>query len=317
MQETVSRAPESDVRLRALGVGEIFDRAVTLYVRNVVPFIILTAFVAVPMALSQFFLSSYNSESWQQILAQAQAGKNAAPPVSPPNLLAFVPLLLAVCLQPFMYVAVAALVGRLYRGEPADWRACCGVALRHAGGIVMAVLCAIGIFAAAAIAAVMIVFFAALMTGLLVRAFLPLGLIAALITLAVFLAAGLCFLLVSLSISLAINAIGIEEAPFGRALGEGFARVFSGPEFRKASLVALSLAAVQLGASMLSAAVQGFSELLFHVPALDAAFTGLLVLVTGGFYGAILAVYYFDVRVRREGLDLQAALETMQTQPAP
>ena len=40
-------------------------------------------------------------------------------------------------------------------------------------------------------------------------------------------------------------------------------------------------------------------------------------LVTTSFFGILLAVYYFDVRVRREGLDMQAQIDVLQPAASP
>jgi hypothetical protein len=49
-----------------------------------------------------------------------------------------------------------------------------------------------------------------------------------------------------------------------------------------------------------------------HLHVLNVAITAVISLVTYSFLGILLAVYYFDVRVRREGLDMQAQMERLE-----
>jgi hypothetical protein len=48
-----------------------------------------------------------------------------------------------------------------------------------------------------------------------------------------------------------------------------------------------------------------------HLPGLQAAIEGLARAVITPFAVVLLAVYYFDVRIRREGFDLEASLERL------
>ena len=301
-----------EVRLRPLSIAEIFDRAITLYVRNFVPFLIVAAFVAVPMAIAQYYMGAANGQTWQQILAQAQHPGSTpidnTPPIDP---MAGMVMLFAICAQPFMYVAMAALVGRIYRGEPPEWPAAYDRALRHTGGIIMTLLCAAGIFLLSAFGLVMLFVFLAVIAAAAFRASAPVGVaffgVIALVMLCFF---ELLFL-IGLSVSMALNAIGIEEAPFGVALREGFARVFNRTEIKKAALLVLAMAAIQFGVIFLNMGLQGVTEMVFHAPLLDALCTGVVLLLSSGFSAVLVAVYYFDVRVRREGLDVQAALDAI------
>ncbi len=305
-----------DVQLRPLTIGEIFDRAVTLYVRNAVPFAIVAAFVAVPSAFVQYFLAASNGSTLQQVIAQAQHPGKAQP--GPDVSLWIIPAaLLMIAAQPFMYVAMASLVGRIYRGQNADWRDSYKVALRHTGGIIMMLICAGGIFMVALGVLMFAVFLVVMIAAGLGALFLPLGVVGAVLAAGAFLAMAATLMLIYLSIALAFNAIGIEELDFGRALGSGFSRIWYRAAIGKALLVALAIAAVQLGVAVLTMAIQGFAEVALRSPILDAALSSLLVLFSTGFYGVLVAVYYFDVRVRREGLDVEAAIDSLQAQTQP
>ena len=58
--------------LRALTIGEIFDRAVTLYVRNFVVFTLIVLTLLVPIGVLQYFYSDKAANSFAQLMRQIQ-----------------------------------------------------------------------------------------------------------------------------------------------------------------------------------------------------------------------------------------------------
>ena len=60
--------------MRPLGVGEIFDRTITLYVRYFGLFTLILLVVVLPVAIAQYFGTADNS-LFQQILKQASSPK--------------------------------------------------------------------------------------------------------------------------------------------------------------------------------------------------------------------------------------------------
>jgi len=301
------------VQLRPLGIGEIFDRAVTLYVRNFLLFAIISAFVVVPLSIVNYFALVQQMGTFAQILDQIQHPARTPAAVSTPFGLWFaVLILISFLVTPFMYVAMAAALGRIYNGEQTDWRSAYGVALRHAGGIVLTAVCQAAILLILAFTGMFGLALAFVAAFVLVRFAAPLGvvmvIVAILLAILYFIALMLCYLAIALS----FDAIGIEETSFVRAISSGFARVFNRSELGKATLVCLAFAAVQLALVIISAVVGGTLEAFLHQRALQAIVSGLISILTTGFIGVLLAVYYFDVRVRREGLDMLAAIERLQ-----
>ena len=304
---------QSQATLRPLGIGEIFDRAVTLYVQYVKVFSIIAAFVVVPVAVAGYFAQIQEAGNFEQILKQIQH-PTATPSVNPIAPWYFLVILCSLALTPFMYVAMASALGRIYNTGAADWREAYGVAFRHTGGIILTLLCSIFIYLFVVVG------------GIIVMG-LAFGIAAAVFTLSkiagtvLFIPAALCglayilvIMLTYLAMALAFEAIGIEEVPFGRAIGSGFARVFNRQELGKATLICLAFVAVEIVLLLISAMV---GAMLFqaHLAIVSSVVQGALSIVTSGFVGVLIAVYYFDVRVRREGLDMQAAIDSMQTQP--
>ncbi|HET7813095.1 MAG TPA: hypothetical protein VFL13_01850 [Candidatus Baltobacteraceae bacterium] len=296
----MTQTQPDDVRLRPLTIGEIFDRSLTLFVRNLPPFLIVAAFVAVPSGFLQYALVAGHGSFMQQIASESKGNLPAVFGFGPAFWFGAFGVLLV---QPFMYVAMASLVGRIYRGETRDWRAAYMVALRHAGGILVTVLCAIGIYVGSGIAFGIVAVIVSIPFAVASPA-------ASAILIFLLMIPYIFLLLVAfLAIALAFNAIGIDELGFGRAIGQGFASVFSRGQFKKAVLIVLAFIAVEIGLGAVGIGIQAFTA---SVPVLEAALSAALSLFSTGFFGVLIAVYYFDVRVRREGLDLQAALDAIQ-----
>ncbi len=306
------------LQLRPLGVGEIFDRAVTIYVRNIVLFTIIAAFVVVPLSIAQYFMAVQRDGSWAQILAQIQhpstAGPNQAMPFTP-ALAAFVGISLVI--TPFMYVAAAWSLGRIYDGTVPDWRSAYSAGLSRAGSILLTVLFEFVVLIALLFCGMIAFGLALVASFLLVRAYPPLGIAAIAISFALlavlFVGAMLCYL----ALAITFDAIGIEGATFGRAIARSFARVFNRAEIGKAILVCLAFLAVQVALLIVVTVVDAAAVFLVRSPAVETLFQALFSLVTTGFIAVLVAVYYFDVRIRREGLDLQSAIDRLQPQPQP
>ncbi len=304
------------VQLRPLGIGEIFDRAVTLYVRNFLLFTIIAAFVVVPMSIAQYFVVVEQGGAWAQILDQARHPTHSGATLAPVFGTSFLLLIaVSVVLTPFMYVAMAAALGRIYKGEVTDWRTAYAVALRHAGGILLTVLCQFAILFAAIFAGAIALGLAFAASMLLVRTFAPLGVVMVILAMILLLVYVVAIMLCYLAIALAFDAIGIEEAQFSQAISSSFARIFNRSEVGKAALICLGFFAVEIGLMLVTAMVDGVLQSFLHQPIVQTIFEGLISAVATGFIGVLIAVYYFDVRIRREGLDMQAAIDQLQAQP--
>lgn len=298
------------VLLRPLSLGEIFDRALTLYVRNIALFTAIALVLVVPLAIAQYFAGLYASGSFAQMIAQIQHPGSTPPQAvsAEQSMWTFLMIALAVVLNAFAVVAIAVAVANLYRGEPVDWRACYARALQRAGAIVVTLLAEIAIFVIGIFAGAFLMAMVFVIAFLLVRASPVLGVIAfvaaVLVAIAWFLGIVLCYL----SFGFALSAVGIEERGVGSAIGTGFSRIFNRSELLRAVLICLALSVVYIGFAIVSVAVAGTLESLnLHI--VNVIVNSLLSLVSTALLGVLLVVYYFDVRVRREGLDMQAQIE--------
>ena len=102
----------------------------------------------------------------------------------------------------------------------------------------------------------------------------------------------------------------IEERGVVESLVLGFSRVFNRSEFWRALLFSIAICAVILGGSAVFGVI-GLVAAFAHLPLLQAIIESLARAVIAPFGIVLLAVYYFDVRIRREGFDLETSLERL------
>lgn len=311
------------MELRPLGFGEIFDRAVTLYIRNFVPFVAIVMVFVVPLAVLQYVLdvgSQPDLEAMIRVFQNPAIARTEHIPTlfDSPALIAMTALvlLLSYAVWPFVLNAVAVGVGRLYRNRPVEFRACYEVVLARwpqiLGVIAIELLVLMGWYGAVVLVAV-----AAVLLTLAVGAALP----AIAPVLAIVVVLGVLVLMLPLlaplviALSFAMYGVVIEERGVIESLTLGFARVFNRAEFWRSLLFAIAVCAIILGASTMFGIVS-IAAAIFHLPALQAIVQALPMAIVNPFAVVLIAVYYFDVRIRREAFDLEAGLERL-TAPTP
>ncbi|HLI96666.1 MAG TPA: hypothetical protein VKT72_11350 [Candidatus Baltobacteraceae bacterium] len=304
--------PGDPALLRPLSLGEIFDRAVTLYVRNFAVVSLIALVVALPLAVVQFVAGLHQSATFLQILDQIQHPGKAPMPQSSgfETALFFAAIPLSIVLNSFMLVAIASAIGDLYRGERPEWTACYARAARRLGAIALALLGQFAVLLVLVFAGMFLMFTAFFIAFLFVRLSTALGIVAivvaGIITLAWFLSMLLCYL----AFGFAFNALGNEQTGGGGAILRGFGLVFNRSELLRALLVCLALMAIYIGLSAVAMGVAVLFEMV-HMPLLYIAVNAVVSLITSAFVSVLLTVYYFDVRVRREGIDLQAQIHDL------
>ena len=309
------------MELRPLGFGEIFDRAITLYVRNFWPFFAIVLVLIVPLAVEQYVVDSSQSAQFAELLRVLQH-PDAKPPVMPnffssPGELAavLVTALIFSMLWPFALNAVAIGVARLYRGRPVDFAACYQVVLRRWAAILGTLAIQIAVFIAWYVMFLVVLFASILVAAVFARAWLPLGIAAFFVAAMVILASLLALAPIFIALTFAMNAIVIEQRGVIDAVASGFRRVFNRQEFWRAVLFALASMAVVAGSTAVISGVM-IVALLMHAVAVEVVLGSLLRAAFAPFSIVLVAVYYFDVRIRREGFDLEAELERISPAPA-
>jgi hypothetical protein len=202
--------------------------------------------------------------------------------------------------------ATAVGVGRLYAGQAVGFRACYLVVLRRTLALLGAAMMGALIYAVASFS---VAFVVEIPFALFAVAFgsspggaIALVVVGAAIGLAVL---GALFALIT-AIMFAMYAIVIEGAGVFAALGSGFARVFSKRDLLRAiGLFACAITIYLVGFLMLLV-LAGFAAAQPWLSGLLAAAAQALPMPLSII---ILAVFYYDVRIRREGLDLVASVE--------
>ncbi len=306
--------------LRPLGFGEIFDRAITLYVRNFWPFLAIVLVLIVPLAVIQYVLDSSQLAQFDQMI-HVFTHPNAPPPAlaslfsSPGEIAAIAAVaLLYYALWPFVFVAVAFGVARLYGGRPVEFGACYRSVLPHWGAILLTQLVAVAVFVTWYVAFFIVVVAAGVVAALLARASIVLAIVAFVVLLLLALAFLLALALVFIALAFAMNAVAIENAGPMAAIASGFGRVFARKELGRALVFALAAFAVIFGGSMVVSAV-ALLALFAHAVAVEVIVSALLRAAIAPFSIVLVAVYYFDVRIRREGYDLEAEIERIAATP--
>jgi hypothetical protein len=115
--------------LRALAIGEIFDRAVTMYVRHFAVFTLIVLTLLVPIGILDYFVTDRSTSQLSQLLAQiAHPTVHSGSIYSPSQISTLLGVaLLALLLAPFTNNAVAVGVAAIYAGRTPTYvgRRCC------------------------------------------------------------------------------------------------------------------------------------------------------------------------------------------------
>lgn len=299
--------------LRPLTLGEIFDRAVTLYVRNFVPISLIALVVVVPSAVLQYFAGLHASATFTQLLQQIENPKSTGvPPVmGADGAFAFSGLGVGIVLGAFVAVAIAVAISRLYNAQRIEWGACYLRAVSRTASILLLLLIEIVLLLVVIFAGGMAMGLVFVIATLIVSKYVALGIMAFIAGAVVILIWLIFLVLCYITFAFAFNALGVERANVLMAMGSGFSRIFNRSEVLRAALVALAFVAMYIGLVIVQMSVAMTLESL-HLHVVNVAVSAMISLVTYSFLGILLAVYYFDVRVRREGLDVQAHMDRLE-----
>ncbi|MDQ2866452.1 MAG: hypothetical protein M3R51_09525 [Candidatus Eremiobacteraeota bacterium] len=300
--------------LRALGIGEIFDRAVTIYVRNFVAFTLMVLTLVAPYTVVEYFAVPNNGASLAQVIDTIQHPAKHVKDPSPAlgslvTILAAAAILLL--LSPFVASAVAFGVASVYRGRAPDYLASFSAVLRRALPILITSVVELMILCATYAAMVFVIVIAAVVAVFAIKA-APVLAVALFVVAAILAVAAVLFLLVLIiNYAFATYAATLENANVGEAIASGFRRIFNKRELKKAMLMGLAYLALQIGVLAISGTV---SVLLLYVVKnypLQLAVSAIVSSVLTAFLTIVVAVYYYDVRTRAEGLDLEVELQRL------
>jgi hypothetical protein len=306
-----------NTELRPYGAGELLDRAVTLFVRQFVPIVIVLALAIVPLIAFQAYASPGSASVFSDLGKVLTAGSPAAQRAAANAMslrsgnagmiVAF--LFIGILVRLLMWSAVIALIASAYTGARTTIAQAYRIGLQRwipqivvgFAFAVIAVLVSIPLF---------IFYFVVILA---VAAMAALNLFAA--TVAVAIAGGLAVLAaftivyswVFMTYELASFSVVTETAnpieAVGTAVRRGFAR---GMRWRTVVGGIVVFLVSQVGSRPLIV-LAAFATAATHIDVLYFAILGAGSVLLEGLVATFVVVYAVDVRVRREGWDIIAA----------
>jgi hypothetical protein len=303
--------------LRALSIGEIFDRAVTVYVRNAVTLTaIVLAFLA-PLSAAEYFLLPHDADMSKVMGPVLHPRPGAPAPLMPfPSWMLGVFALIVLfgfLFLPFASNAVAVGVAAAYNGRRPRFDASYTTVFRRALPLIGTGLLEIGVFMLAYIASVMLLMIPLTVGILLVRTALPLAVVFFVAGVVIFLAMILMFVTLFIAYSFATYAATLEGMGPASAISSSFRRILTRTELTKALLMGLAYIGLEIGIYFVTVSVATVVVLLVRVDFIEYVVSAVLNSAFTAFLTVLLAVYYYDVRTRAEGLDLELALDRLAT----
>lgn len=299
--------------LRPLGIGEIFDRAVTIYVRYFVVFTLMMLTLLAPVGVVRIFLMP-NPDDYAKLIASM--GK--ATGTLPPNFWSWYGGLFAVgmvvlILTPFVTNAVALGVANLYTGHTPSYGGSFQAVLGRWAPLMGTALLNLLMLFGTYLLAVFLITIIVVIGVAFVQAALPLAVVAFIIGGLLFVAYLLFLAVMVVAYSFSLYGSTIERQSVTAAIGAGYGRIFNKHELKKATLVALAFMGLNVGVTVLSGSVSFFMYLVVKNTALTVVVETLVSAMFYSFTTILLAVYYYDVRTRAEGLDLEVDLARLTT----
>lgn len=319
--------PEISTTLRPLGIGELLDRAVTLCVRHFWALAAIYVGFAVLGEALQFVGGNDRAKlmnALTQVLQSQAAGK--PPPdlsktfaqYSSVGVWSGAAALIDVLLLPLPLAAMTAAAGAFSFGRTLSIGAAYRVAFRAWFQVLLLGLVFVVGGACAYLAAVIVAVLAALVIGVLSALSKALAVGLGIVLAIAFVGAVLvAATLVALAYEVAFCTCVLEGANFWDACLSGLRRVFRGVGLRRSALAGLAYFAVLLGILVVSAVGQGVLIGLVKSELLGSLFAVVVNVAAGAFATVFLVLFYYDLRVREDGLDLQAAASALAVDPSP
>lgn len=308
--------------LRPLGIGEILDRAVNVFVRQFAVLVLILALIAVPVAIVQYAAAPSTAglvseiqrvlsvppghpEEQRAILRQITAGNRAGG-------FGIGLVLISAILGTLSTTACIIGVAQAYAGKVPSVREVYLEALRRWLPQLAAAAAFVGVGCVLALALGFAVVFIALAIGALAAASkvaaavvgIPIGII----VVAAFFGA---VILIYFAAQMTIVSIALEEANPIRGIAHGLRRTFSPAVFWRSALVGTIVFAVSFVGSLILISLALTLSALTHVAALYPVIAVVGSVALNALLTTFLVIYAFDVRVRREGFDLSLAAQEM------
>jgi hypothetical protein len=312
-------APGPGSTLRPLGVGEILDRAVNLCVKHIVPLTIIFLVYAIPLAIVQYLatkdVASQDVANLLSMLSKSPAGNNAAPPDIGKELNGWTAatVLMSLFVGPLPQAALVVAAASFYLGRQTSfadayraalprWLHLLGLNFMYglAGGFLYFVV-------------IIVMALLGLGIGFLYAVSHVAGIAVGIIIGAVFIVLCLGFFMVAiLAYEMSFLACVLERQNLAVAFASGIRRVFAGVGLQRSLLTGSAFVAIFIAIAIVSGVGQTLLIALLRSSLAGVAYTTLVGIATAAFTTTFIAIFYFDLRVREEGLDLQIAAQAAQ-----
>ena len=322
MSSDLSHAPMGAAGLRPLSIGELFDRAFSIYLRNVLTFAALLIVIVAPIAVIQYFMYHDAFDAYLGIIDAAVKHSSTPPDLSKLEYpISMLPLLglnyLFVFLGlPLANAAVVSGVSRAYLGLPVRFRECYADAFRRWGYVLILTLLWSVVIVAVAAALLVVIALIAVIIGLL-SVLKTFGIIvASIIGIVSFISFVLLTIVGYMVFASSFIACVLEKADPVRAFTLGFTRICGGGLLWRSVGVACSILVIGI---VFAVIVNVLGGLAFWYTKAPFAFIGIAQLSNVFFIAfafVLVALYYYDIRIRREGFDLQLLAEQLSAPPA-
>lgn len=320
-------SPGEPTALRPLGLGELLDRAVTVCVRN---FWVLAAIYVAFAALIEIFqyLAGPDRVQMMSAITEALKQQTAGHPATdllktlsqnPGTIGRWDVLLIAtfLLLFPLTEAAMTFAAGALCLGRPATFGEAYAVGLRRWPQLILLNLTYAAAGVAVYIAVLIVILLFAFVLAAAIYALKGIGVaLAVVVGIVAFVAALGAAVVAGLAYQVSLCTCVLEGAPFLAAFGAGLRRVFEGVGLRRSLLVGLAYFAIFFGLSIVSSIGAGVLFGVLHSQLLGAIFSALTSVVAGAFSTVFLVLFYYDLRVREEGFDLQLSAGALPVAPS-
>jgi hypothetical protein len=317
-------APSGAAAFRPLSIGELFDRAFSIYFRHMLTFAAILFVATVPyavIALLQIYVQRDILDAYTGLLdgfikhpgtppdlSKIASAASAQDPMTMVSayLLAGLGYIVILFVLPLANAAVVSGVSRAYLGLPVRFRQCYEDAFKRWGYVLLLTLVWLGVL----IPVMFVAFFAFIILVLVIAAFAgALGtagaIVGSIIGIVFFFAFFVLTVMGYMAFASSFIACVLEKADPIRAFVLGITRIFGGGMFWRSLLVALSIACVYVGYVLVAAILAVLALYLTKSFYLYFAVAQLMNLFYVAFAFVIVSIYYYDTRIRREGFDIQ------------
>jgi hypothetical protein len=310
---------DSSASLRPLGVGEILDRAVNLCVKFFVPLATIYLVYAVPLAIVAY----YSSQGLEQIIKAFTEGVRgghtpdintilAAQNSAASPIWAIVAGVFALVVSPLPTAALIEATTAFYLGRKSSFAQAYRVGLDRYWNMLGVSLLFFFSALVVYVAVVLVTVFLVLGLSVLTAAAHTFGIVLSVVLVLAFgIAALLLALVLVLTLQIAYFACVVERASFTSAFTRSFKRTFARIGIGRSLLIGLIYVAIAFGIALVAGLGQAVVLALLHSRVVSTLYETILRIATAAFTTAFIGIFYLDLRVREEGLDLQLEAERL------